>query len=76
MAKKLFFAPMLTSVGDNTDITIRPSGGLIAQSFDAPAELTVTLPDGSAIVADEFGNILDEVAPDIIEEPIVEIEAE
>lgn len=61
---------MLTSVGDNTDITIRPSGGLIAQSFDAPAELTVTLPDGSAIVADEFGNVLDAIVEEneVIEE--------
>lgn len=70
MAKKLFFAPMLTSVGDNTDITIRPSGGLIAQSFDAPTEVTVTLPDGSAIVADEFGNVLDAIVEEneVIEE--------
>ena len=61
---------MLTSVGDNTDIIVHPSGGLIAQSFDVPAEVTVTLPDGSAIVADEFGNVLDAIVEEneVIEE--------
>ena len=64
---------MLTSVGDNTDIIVHPSGGLIAQSFDAPTEVTVALPDGSAIIADEFGNILDTIVEEIevTEEPEV-----
>ena len=56
---------MLSNVEGSTTIDVHPSGGLIAQSFDAPAELTVTLPDGSAIVADEFGNVLDTIVEDI-----------
>lgn len=67
MSKNRFVPPMLTNVGGSKDIIIHPSGGLIAQSFDAPTELTVTLPDGSAIVADEFGNILSEVVEEAAE---------
>lgn len=62
---------MLTNVDGTATIDIHPSGGLIAQSFDAPTELTVTLPDGSVIVADEFGNVLDSIVEDaeVIREP-------
>lgn len=74
MSKSMFIPPMLTNVGDSTDINIHPSGGLIAQAFDEPAEVTVTMPDGSVIVADEFGNILEEAVESVeaVEEIVVE----
>ncbi len=72
MAKKLFFAPMLAEGG--TTIDVSGTGGLTAFAFDEPTELTVTLPDGSAIIADEFGNVLDTIVEEIeevVEEPVI-----
>lgn len=63
MSKKKFVAPFLS--GFNID-PLDPSGGFIAQGVLVDT-LVVELPDGTEVIADELGNILDELAPEIAE---------
>lgn len=61
MSKKLFVAPFLSGGGN---IDLNPSGGLIGQSVQ-PDTLVVELPDGTNVIADEFGEILDEITESV-----------
>lgn len=59
MSLKVFIPPMLTGMSTGSDPSIGDggSGGFIAQSISS-GTMTVELPDGTVVQADEFGNII------------------
>lgn len=72
MSKKKFFAPFLSETGSPT-IDLDPSGGMTAQSLLIDT-LVVELPDGTEVIANELGDILEELEPEVAETTELEVE--
>ncbi len=72
MKNRIFVAPFLSDSGFDID-PLDPSGGFIAQSVLVDT-LVVELPEGTEVIANEFGEILEELEPEIAETTELEIE--
>ena len=73
MSKRMFVAPFLSSASGAPGVDIPESGGMVVQSTLIDT-LVVELPDGTEVIANEFGDVLDELAPEIAE--TTELDAE
>ena len=72
MKKKIFVAPFLTETSGPT-IDISGGQGIELQSVLVDT-LVVELPEGTEVIANEFGEILEELEPEIAETTELEIE--
>lgn len=73
MRKKKFYAPFLSAVPGSPVIDYDNSGGLTAQSMLIDT-LVVELPDGTEIIANELGDVLEELEPEVAETTELEVE--
>lgn len=72
MSKKKFFAPFLSETGSQI-VDGDPSGGFIFQGVLVDT-LVVELPDGTEVIANELGDVLEELEPEVAETTEMEIE--
>ena len=73
MSKKMFIAPFLSSASGSPGVEIPGSGGMVVQSTLIDT-LVVELPDGTEIIANELGDVLEELEPEVAETTELEVE--